>query len=101
MLLKPKPPKLDEWAIRAELRRKGWTFNRLAEESGFAAKSFSAAFKKPSVKVNAYMASVLGIPTHELWPFWFDHDGELIPARYRRKLSRLRQPMASQETQAA
>lgn len=98
MLLNPKPPKLDEWAIRAELRRRGWTFNRLAEESGFAPKSFSAAFSKPSVKINTYMANVLGIPVHELWPYWFDADGDLIPAKYRRKLSRQRQSLASHES---
>jgi lambda repressor-like predicted transcriptional regulator len=92
---------MDEWAIRAELRRRGWTFNRLAESSGFAARSFSAALKKPSVKVNAFMAGVLDIPVHELWPYWFDSDGDLIPAKYRRKLSSQRTRVASQESRAA
>jgi lambda repressor-like predicted transcriptional regulator len=101
MLLQPKPPKFDEWAIRAELRRRGWTFSKLAKESGLDAKSFSAAFKKPSLKFNTYMAKVLGIPVHELWPYWFDADGDLIPAKYRRKLSRQRQTLASHESAAA
>jgi len=101
MIIKPKPPKLDEWAIRAELRRQGWTFNRLARESGFAAKSFSAAFSKPSVKINTFMAKVLGVPVHELWPYWFDTDGDLIPARYRRKLSTRAPTGASHESKAA
>ena len=101
ILRTPPKAKLDEWAIKAELQRRGFSFNKLAQESGFAAKSFSAALKKPSVKVNAYMARVIGIPVHELWPFWFDADGDLIPARYRRKLSRQRHANASHESQVA
>ncbi len=98
MILKRKPPKQDEWAIRAELRRRGWTFKKLAEESGFDQRSFSAAFFKPSVKINTYIAKTLGVPVHELWPYWFDDDGDLIPAKYRRKLSRLRHTKASHES---
>jgi Ner family transcriptional regulator len=102
MILKtPKPPKMDEFAVRAELGRRGLTFKKLAEESGFDQRSFSAAFFKPSVKVNTYIANTLGIPVHELWPYWFDADGDLIPAKYRRKLSRQRQSMASHESQVA
>lgn len=101
MIIKPKPPKMDEFAIRAELYRKGWTFTELAKESGFDARSFSAAFFKPSVKINTYMATVLGIPVWELWPYWFHDDGTLIPAVYRRKLSTLKARNVSHELDVA
>lgn len=95
MLRKIKPPKLDEWAIKAELYRRGFTFNHMAAESGLSAKYFSAALKKPLPKANQFIAQKLGIPLHELWPFWFDADGDLIPAKYRRKLSSQRENLAS------
>ncbi len=100
MLLKPKKAKHDEWAIRAEIRRRGHTFKKLAKESGFSASSLRAALVKPSTKVNLFIAQTLGIPAHELWPDWFDVDGDLIPVKYRLKLSRARQQMASPELQA-
>ncbi len=90
MILKPSKEKYDEYAIRAELGRRGITFKSMAKVSGIDVKAFSAAFVKPSTKVNNFIAKSLGISTHELWPNWFDDEGELIPAKYRRRLSRLR-----------
>lgn len=101
MLLKLQKAKWDEWAIKAELRRKGFRFKLMAEESGFSASTLRAALSKPSTNVNRYIATKLGVSTHELWPDWFDSDGELIPAKYRRKLSALRGVSASHESRAA
>lgn len=98
MILKLRKARLDEWGIRAELRRRGKTFNVMAAESGFSASSLRAALVKPSTRVNLYLATVLGIPAHELWPDWFDEEGELIPAKWRRKLSRERHRRASPES---
>ncbi len=91
----------DEWAIRAELRRRGHTFRALAKESGFNASTISSALCKPSTRVNLFIANTLGITPHELWPDWFYEDGDLIPARHRQKLSRARQRMASPELAAS
>ena len=93
--------KWDEWAIRAELKRRGLTFNRLAENSGISPHSLRASFRKPNSKVSVFIAKSLGIPAHELWPDWFDHDDELIPAKYRIKLSKLRAANASHESRVA
>lgn len=101
MILKLQKAKWDEWAIRAELRRRGLRNKEMAAESGFSASSLRMALKRPLTKVNRYIASLLGVPTHELWPDWFDADGELIPAKYRRKLSRLRGDSASRESLTA
>jgi Ner family transcriptional regulator len=101
MILKPQKLKHDNWAIRAELGRRGFTFRKMAEESGFSASSLRAALNKPSIQVNFFIAKTLGIPAHELWPDWFDHDDELIPAKYRLKLSKLRRLNASLESRVA
>jgi Ner family transcriptional regulator len=101
MILKLQKAKWDEWAIRAELRRRGFRFKAMAEESGFSASTLRGALNKPSTNVNRYIAMILGVSTHELWPDWFDSDGELIPAKYRRKLTALRGSSASHESRAA
>lgn len=100
-MLKLQKAKWDEWAIRAELQRRGKSFKKLAAESTFSAGSLRMALKRPSTKVNQFIATLLGVSTHELWPDWFDDDGELIPAKYRRKLTALRGSSASHESRAA
>lgn len=98
MLFKLQKSKWDEWAIKAELRRRGFRFKAMAAESGFSASSLRAALSKPSTNVNKFIATLLGVPTHELWPDWFYPDGDLIPAKHREKLSRLRTDSASRES---
>lgn len=100
MIFKPQKMRLDEWAIRAELKRRGLSFNGMAEESGIPASTLRAGLVKPSSKVNIYIATKLGIPLNELWPDWYDHDGDLIPTRIRKKLSRIRRESASQNIAA-
>lgn len=81
-----KPKRIREWdeyAIKAEIRRRGATLTSLAKATGLAPSTFRAAFKKPSPGANRAMAQYLGLPVQTLWPFWFDADGELIPARRR------------------
>lgn len=101
MFLKLQKAKWDEWAIRAELRRRGYTFNKMAAASPFTASSLRAALSKPSTGVNAFIAATLNMSTHELWPDWFDADGDLIPVKYREKLSRQRRMLASHELDVA
>lgn len=95
MIFKTRKPKLDGWAMKAELGRRGLTFKKLSEESGFSQASLRMAFSRPSARVNLFIAQKLSIPLHELWPYWFDADGDLIPAKYRRKLSSQRQAVTS------
>ncbi len=101
MIFRPAKLKHDEWAVRAELGRQGLTFKAMAAESGFTASTLRAALVKPSSQANLYIAKALKIPAHELWPDWFDDDDELIPAKIRTKLSRLRRANASLESRVA
>lgn len=101
MILKLKPLKHDEWGIRAELGRRGFTFRKLSEESGISTKSLSTALKRPLPRANAFIAKKLGMSVHELWPDWFDADIGLIPAKIRKTLSTRRREMASHESRVA
>ena len=89
----------DRWAIQAELKRLGRTPADLGAESGVSAASIRAALRRPSTRVNGFLAKVLKTPVHELWPDWFYPDGELIPAKHRQRLSRERGQRASPESQ--
>jgi Ner family transcriptional regulator len=101
MILRPAKQKHDGWAVRAELGRRGLTFKAMAVESGFSASTLRAALVKPSSHANLFIAKSLGISAHELWPDWFFEDGELIPAKLRKKLSRYRSENASPESRVA
>lgn len=94
-------PTWDQFAIKAEIRRRGKTLEALAKEAGVSGSFMRRAFRVPSTRTNNVIAQFLNVPTHVLWPDWFDLDGDLIPARYRRKLSRQRLAKASQESRAA
>ena len=96
-----KPAKWDQWAIRAELHRRGLRFVSMAEESGVSASTLRAALVKPSLRANRFIADRLSIQIHELWPDWFYSDGELIPLKHRKRLSRQRQLAASQSSRVA
>lgn len=99
----PKLPKptWDQHAIKAEIRRRGQTLEGLAREAGVSGSFMRRAFRIPSTRTNRVIAMFLEIPVHVLWPDWFDDDGDLIPAKSRRKLSRRRLAMASHESRAA
>ena len=89
-MLKLKKAVWDQYAIKAEIRRRGKTLTALAKDNGYSPSFLRASFIKPSTNVNRVIAQFVQVPLQELWPDWFDADGELIPARYRRKLSRQR-----------
>lgn len=101
MIIKLQRAKWDRWAIDAELRRKGHTAKSMAVESGLSTSTIRAALVKPSINANRLISRLLGVPLHELWPDWFDADGELFPAKLRRKLSRMRGDSASHESRVA
>lgn len=70
----------DEFAIKAEIRRRGMTLTTLANTAGLPPSSIRAAFLKPSIGANRAIAQFLGLSVQELWPDWFGANGKLIPA---------------------
>lgn len=94
-------PHWDQHAIKAEIYRRGYTIEALAREFGVSGSFLRRVFRNPSARANRLIAQFLKIPVHELWPNWFDADGDMIPAAYRRKLSRQQIDSASRESRAA
>ena len=101
MIFKAGKEKWDEWAIRAELKRRGLSFRAMALESGQSASSLRAGLVKPSTNVNHFIAAKLDIPIHELWPSWYFSDGKLIPLEMRKRLKPGTPRESSPETRAA
>lgn len=92
----------DSFAIKAELKRRGYTRERLAQEAGVSPSAVGVCLAhKPSNRCNQFIAQLLQVPVQELWPDWFDEDGDLIPAQTRKKLKHKRERIASQESRAA
>jgi Ner family transcriptional regulator len=75
--------KWDNYAIKAEIRRRGYSLTSLAVENGFAPSTLRAAFLRPHSGANRVIAQCVQKPLHVLWPHWFDAHGDLIPARRR------------------
>lgn len=96
----PAEPKWDEYAIKAEIYRRGETLTSLAKQLGHVPGSLRGAFHNPMSSANRAIAQFLDIPVQELWPDWFDSDGELIPRRVR-EATKKSGTKASHESHAA
>jgi len=90
----------DEYAIKAEIYRRGETLTTLGDKLGYAPASIRGAFMQPSGRVCRAIARYLDAPVQELWPDWFDCHGELIPRR-QRQASKKKAAKASQTSHAA
>ncbi len=75
--------------IIAALRKLGTTLEELGRSNGKAKSSMSAALMKPSRGCNLIIANKIGVPAHELWPTWFDAEGNLIAVRNSRRNRRV------------
>jgi Ner family transcriptional regulator len=100
-MFKPRKTKWDRPAIKAEIARRGFNQGGLSKHLGMEEQMVRLALRQPYEKVNRKIAAFLGVPVQDLWPDWFDEDGDLLPPKFRAKLSRLRAESASRELQAA
>lgn len=90
----------DEFAIKAEIYRRGHTLASLARSMGYDPATIRNAFIQPNGRACRAIARFLNTPVQELWPDWFDRHGELIPRR-RRQASRKKGSKASPDAHAA
>lgn len=65
--------------VVAAVHKAGKTMRDLALDAGFHPTRMSHALKWPVPTANQTIAEFLGLPTHEIWPEWFDEDGTLRP----------------------
>lgn len=74
--------------IKAEVRKKVGSLAELARRHGVSTSVIRAALIRPQPTGNRYIAACLGRELHELWPEWYDADGNRIPSITGRKSSR-------------
>jgi Ner family transcriptional regulator len=67
--------------IVAAVKKKGSNLSRLSLANGLADSTLRAALQQPRTRSNRIIATFIGVPMHELWPDWFDADGNLKPSR--------------------
>ncbi|MGD0564503.1 MAG: helix-turn-helix domain-containing protein [Roseiarcus sp.] len=77
--------------IVAAVRKNGSSLVAISESLGLTRSAASRALLRPHARVNKAIAALIGAPLHEIWPQWFDADGERISARLRPR-SRPRSP---------
>lgn len=73
------PQRWDRFAIIAEVHRRGSTLVDLALENSLSESACRVALDRPVPSANRAIAEFLGVPLHELWPAWFDAEGNRRP----------------------
>ena len=66
--------------IKAEVRKRGGTLSGVARSVGLADGSGRMAFLQPIPTANRAIAAFIGVPVNELWPHWFDDQGNRLPS---------------------
>lgn len=72
----------DAEAIKAELRRKGYTLAALAREHKVARTYFSQVLVQPLPRGEEIIADILGVPAHQIWPARYQSDGRPKRGRF-------------------
>lgn len=65
--------------VIATVRKTGSTMQEIAFAAGFARSATSHCLRWPVPHANHAIAKHLGLSVHDIWPEWFDADGELKP----------------------
>lgn len=79
---------MDRFDIKAEINRGGSSLSDIAQNAGLDPSACSQALIYPIPRANAAIAAHLNKSLHELWPRWFDEQGDLVPgvsSRIRKK----------------
>lgn len=78
MSQKPKPKNADPYWIEAEVKRRNKRLADLAVSAGVHQSTVTRARFRIIPRGNRIIAKFLGLEVHELWPEWFDVDGNPI-----------------------
>lgn len=84
--------------VVAEIHKAGSSLAGLARQHGYADSSLRAALCAPRRPANLIIAKFLHLSLHDLWPSWFDEDGQLVA---RRDTAPARRRPSSQKRRAA
>ena len=80
--------------IKADVRKTGISLAELARKHGLDDSTTRAALRRPQPSGNRAIAKHLGKSLHDLWPEWFNADGDRISGP---KTTRKSRPAASQK----
>ncbi|WP_435640298.1 helix-turn-helix domain-containing protein [Micavibrio aeruginosavorus] len=83
--------------IKAAIRKSGSTLAAVSAEAGLSKAAGANALNRPVPRANQAIAEFLGKKLHELWPRWYDQNGERIRSA-RRKPTRKHPPRHRQKT---
>lgn len=64
--------------VKAKVRKTGVSLAELARRNGMAEGTGARALYEACPRMNQAIADHLDIPVHELWPEWFDANGDRI-----------------------
>lgn len=64
--------------IKAAIRKKGTTLLALSMNNDLSECAVRQALRKPVPRANKVISEFLGVPLHEIWPAWFDQQGQRI-----------------------
>lgn len=65
--------------VKAAIRKKGTAIRDVATAAGVHPSALSHCLHYPVPAGNKAIADFLDRPLHEIWPKWFDEDGQLKP----------------------
>lgn len=66
--------------VKAAVRKKFGSLAALARQNGVSDSVVRAALIRPQPTGNRIIAKCLELSVHELWPEWYDADGQRIPS---------------------
>jgi len=67
--------------IKAEIRKRGTTVTKLAQDHGLSDSACRVALIRPSPAGELVISSFLGVPLQELWPDRYDPYGRRLATR--------------------
>lgn len=84
--------------IKAAIRKRGSTLASLSKGAVLSDAACANALNRPVPRANQAIAEFLGKTLHELWPRWYDQNGERIRSVARSKPTRKHPPRHRQKS---
>lgn len=87
--------------VKAMVRKTGVTLAELARRNGLSTSAVRKSIHRATPSGNRVIAAYLGRKLNELWPEWFDGNGDRLPSKTVRKHSRPERAGQGQKRKAA
>lgn len=76
-----KPEGFHKEDIKAAIRKKGETLYSLSKKAGLNEHAIAISFRQPIPAAHKAVSKFLGIPVQEIWPQWYDAQGNRKTSR--------------------